>query len=92
MAKTACEEAAEVLEAASVRVIMQPGVIKRLRAEGRELKRLRKSDGTKLLKAWVYSWQRVVIGMTRDEALRCIARDVDDYEREAARIQKARKK
>ena len=39
--KLACEEAAEVLEAASVRVVMEPGVIKRLRDEGRELKRLR---------------------------------------------------
>lgn len=85
MAKTACEEAAELLSddygivglSARKRLTTHPDarnkLSKRLRAEGRELRRLRKL----MLKAG--DPEHAVI-------------DPDEFEREAARIQKARKK
>lgn len=83
--QTACEEAAEALEMRN----FPPALPKRLRAEGRELKRLRKGDYEKLLKAWIYHWQQMAPNMKRAGAIRCIALVVNEYERDAA--QKARK-
>jgi len=85
MAKTACEQEAEYLE---LRGHPHSARADALRAEGRELKRLRKGDYEKLLKAWIYHWQQMAPNMKRANAIRCIALVVDEYEREAARIQK----